>query len=271
VSRRLVDDTLGLADAREIGGGMGSLADVRCAAATTRDDARAFGGELPYDLEPDPGSGAGDEAAFAFEPEIHAPRLSRVPTTIVLVRHGETDWNRERRYQGHADTPLNEAGRRQAVELADALRDEGLTAVYTSPLRRAAETGDIVAQRLGLAAEELEALREIDVGDWQGLTVDEVKARFPEQVDVAWRSGWPNGETHDELSARVIPALIGLDRIHMGGHVLGVTHAGPIRVAIAAAAGLSHEESRAQIGPLANCALFRFAIRDGRLEAEEPS
>ena len=194
-----------------------------------------------------------------------------MPTTIVLVRHGETDWNRERRYQGHADTPLNEAGRRQAVELADGLRDEGLTAVYTSPLRRAAETADIVAGRLGLEAEELEALREIDVGDSQGLTVDEVKARFPERLDDVWRSGWQNGETHDQLSARVVPALLGLDRTHTGGRVLGVTHAGPIRVALAAAAGLTHEESRSQIGPLANCAVFRFAIRDGRLEAEEPS
>jgi len=189
-----------------------------------------------------------------------------MPTTIVLARHGETDWNRERRYQGHADTPLNEAGRQQAVVLADALRDEGLTAVYTSPLRRAAETANIVARRLGLEAEELEALREIDVGDWQGLTVDEVKTRFPERLDVAWRSGWPNGETHEQLGARVLPALLDLERRHAGGRILGVTHAGPIRAALAAAARLSPEESRTQIGPLENCAVFRFAIRDGRLE-----
>ena len=133
-----------------------------------------------------------------------------MPTTLVLVRHGETDWNRERRFQGHADMPLNDTGRRQARELADALRDEGLTAVYTSPLRRASETAGIVADRLGLEAEELEALREIDVGDWQGLTVDEVKTRFPERADVAWRSGWPNGETHEQLRARVLPALLDL-------------------------------------------------------------
>lgn len=188
-----------------------------------------------------------------------------MPTTIVLVRHGETDWNRERRFQGHADMPLNDTGRRQARELADALRDEGLSAVYTSPLRRASETAEIVADRLGLEAEELEALREIDVGDWQGLTVDEVKTRFPERADVAWRWGWPNGETHEELRARVLPALLGLDRQHPGGRILGVTHAGPIRVALAASAGLSHEESRSTIGPLENCAVFRFAIRNGGL------
>jgi broad specificity phosphatase PhoE len=194
-----------------------------------------------------------------------------MPTTIVLVRHGETDWNRERRYQGHADTPLNDDGRRQALALADALRGEGLGIVYTSPLRRASETARIVAGELGLEAHALEALREIDVGDWQGLTVDEVQARYPEQLHDAWHSGWPNGETHAELDARVLPALLDLGHRHAGDHVLGVTHAGPIRSALAAAAGLSREESRARIGPLGNCAVFRFAVRGGRLESAEIS
>jgi broad specificity phosphatase PhoE len=189
-----------------------------------------------------------------------------VRATIVLVRHGETDWNRERRFQGHADPPLNDAGRHQALELAEALRGEGLSTVYTSPLQRASETARIVACELGLHAHELEALREIDVGDWQGMTVDEVRTRFPEQAEVAWRSGWPNGETHDELAARVLPALLELGARHAGERVLGVTHAGPIRTALAAAAGLSQEESRTEIGLLPNCARFHFAIRDGRIE-----
>jgi broad specificity phosphatase PhoE len=189
-----------------------------------------------------------------------------VPTTLLLVRHGETDWNRERRYQGHADTSLNEEGRRQAVELAELLRGERLDAVYTSPLRRASETASIIADLLGLKARVLEELREIDVGDWQGMTVDEVQTRYPDQLDVAWRSGWPNGESHAELDARVLPALLDLGRRHAGDRVLGVTHAGPIRTALAAAAGLSREESRARIGPLENCAVFRFTICNERLE-----
>jgi broad specificity phosphatase PhoE len=193
-------------------------------------------------------------------------RLPRVPTTIVLVRHGETDWNREHRFQGHADTPLNEAGRRQAHELAGVVRAEGVSVVYTSPLRRASETASIVADDLGLELRELEALREIDVGDWQGLTVDEVRSRFPEYADVGWHAGWPNGETHEELGRRVVPALLELGRLHSAERVLGVTHAGPIRAALMAATGLSQAESRAQIGPLHNCAVFRFAIRDGNLE-----
>jgi broad specificity phosphatase PhoE len=190
-----------------------------------------------------------------------------VTTTIVLVRHGETDWNRERRYQGHADTPLNEAGRAQARDLAEILRPEGVSALYTSPLRRASETARIIADQLGLEALELEPLREIDVGDWQGLTVDEVRRRFPERVDVAWHSGWSNGETDGELRARVVPAVLELGHRHPDGRVLGVTHAGPIRAVLAAASGLSHAESRARIGPLANCAVFRFAVRDGGIEA----
>jgi broad specificity phosphatase PhoE len=186
--------------------------------------------------------------------------------TIVLVRHGETDWNRERRFQGHADQPLNEAGRRQAGDLAEALRGERLAVVYTSPLRRASETAAIVADRLGLDAQELDALREIDVGSWQGLTIDEVKIRFPEASPLDWRSGWRDGETDEELSARVLPALLDVGASHPDEAVVVVTHAGPIRAALAFAMRLSFEESRARIGPLANCAVHRFAVRDGNLE-----
>ena len=189
-----------------------------------------------------------------------------MPTTIVLVRHGETDWNRERRFQGHADTTLNDVGRGQALELAAALRDEGLEAVYTSPLRRASETARIVADVLGLVARELTALREIDVGDWQGLTVDEIRARYPERSDVAWRSGWRNGETHEQLSDRVVPALLELGRRHPDERVLGVTHAGPIRAALMAATGRSLEDSRTEFGRLENCIALHFAVRDGKLE-----
>ena len=192
-----------------------------------------------------------------------------MPTTIVLVRHGETDWNRERRFQGHADTPLNEAGRRQAGELADSLRTERLSAVYTSPLRRASETAEIVAERLGLDVRPLEALREIDVGDWEGLTIDQVKARYPENISFDWHSGWPGGETYDELGARVLPALFALAREHPDERILGVTHAGPIRAALAAAMGLSQEDARPIIGALENCVAFRFAAGDGAIERLE--
>jgi len=189
-----------------------------------------------------------------------------VATTLVLVRHGETDWNRERRFQGHADMPLNEEGRSQARGLADLLLAEPVTALYTSPLRRASETAEILAITLGVEARALEALREIDVGTWEGLTIDEVRERYPERSDEDWRSGWEDGETYEELSRRVVAVLAGLGARHDGGHVVAVTHAGPIRAAIAASLELSYDDARPLIGPLANCALFRFAARDGKLE-----
>jgi broad specificity phosphatase PhoE len=189
-----------------------------------------------------------------------------VSTTIVLVRHGETDWNLERRFQGHADTPLNEAGRIQAAELADALGSERISAVYSSPLRRAHETAAIVAARLGLDVRALEALREIHVGDWEGLTIDEAKDRYPGSTTVDWHSGWPGGETYDQLAARVLPALAALAREHVDERILVVTHAGPVRAALAAAMELSYDDARPIIGSLENCVAFRLAVRDGKLE-----
>ncbi len=193
--------------------------------------------------------------------------VSLVATTIVLVRHGETDWNREHRFQGHADIPLNEAGRVQARELAERFVDEPVSAIYTSPLRRADETARIIAARLELEARPFEALREIDVGGWEGLTIDEVRSRHPERSDVSWQSGWTDGETYDELAARVVPALVELGSAHDDGLVLAVTHAGPIRAALAASLDISQSEARRRIGPLANGALFHIAVRGGELHA----
>ena len=190
-------------------------------------------------------------------------------TTLVLVRHGETDWNRERRFQGRADQPLNEAGRDQARALAKLLHDEPVSALYTSPLRRASETAEILAETFGLQAKPLDALLEIDVGAWEGLTIDEVRAMHPKQADEDWRSGWDDGETYEELSKRVVPALMELGLKHEGNQVLAVTHAGPLRAAIAASMRLSYDDARPLIGPLENCAVFRFAIRDGAIEGTE--
>jgi broad specificity phosphatase PhoE len=195
--------------------------------------------------------------------------VSRVATTLVLVRHGETDWNRERRFQGRADLPLNEAGRGQARELAERLHGEPVSALYTSPLRRASETAEILAERFGLQVQPLDALLEIDVGAWEGLTIDEVRATYPERADADWRSGWEDGETYEELSKRVVPALVALGAKHEGEQVLAVTHAGPLRAAIAASLRLSYDDARPLIGRLENCAVFRFAIRDGTIEPTE--
>jgi len=101
-------------------------------------------------------------------------------TTIYLARHGESDWNVERRWQGHADRPLTDRGRGQAQDLAARLARVHLDAVYSSDLRRAWETAEAVASAKGLDVIRLPELREVDVGSWSGLTRDECEARFPE-------------------------------------------------------------------------------------------
>jgi broad specificity phosphatase PhoE len=193
-----------------------------------------------------------------------------VTTTVALVRHGETDWNRERRFQGHADVPLNGAGLAQARVLAQSLDGERFAAVYTSPLRRAAQTAEILAARLGVEARAHEALMEVDVGSWSGLTVTEIEERFPDGFArwADWRTtGWEDGETYEQLSERVLRGVLNVAVSHHGEHVLVVTHGGPMRAVLASAHGLGIHEVHAVVGPLANCAIARIAVRDGRIEA----
>jgi broad specificity phosphatase PhoE len=194
--------------------------------------------------------------------------VSSVATTIVLVRHGETDWNRDNRFQGHADPPLNDVGRQQARALAGELSSRPFVAAYTSPLRRAAETAAILGDALQLELHSDASLMEVDVGSWSGLTRADVEARFPLGYArwLEYGHGWDDGETYDELGARVVSGLVRIGREHDGGDVLAVTHGGPIRSALAAAEGVPFEEARRSIHVIGNCAVVRLAVRDGKLE-----
>jgi broad specificity phosphatase PhoE len=188
-------------------------------------------------------------------------------TTILLARHGETDWNREGRFQGHADPPLNRIGRAQAVDLSVALMAEELAAVYSSPLRRALETAEVVAASHGLEPVPVDGLREVDVGSWSGLTRAEVEERFPEQFArwLEYGQGWEDGETYEEMGRRAVAALLGLAAAHEGERVLAVTHGGPIRAAFAFADGTTHPEAR-RLGPrIGNTFVAELAVADGAL------
>ena len=183
-------------------------------------------------------------------------------TTILLARHGETDWNREGRFQGHADPPLNATGHAQAAELAVELKDVELAAVYSSPLRRALETAQRVAAEHGLEPVAVDALREVDVGSWQGLTRPEIETRYPEQFArwLDYDQGWEDGESYEEMGRRAVAALLELAAAHAGERVLAVTHGGPIRAAIAFADGTSHADAR-RLGPrIGNVFLAEFAV-----------
>jgi broad specificity phosphatase PhoE len=187
-------------------------------------------------------------------------------TTLLLARHGETDWNRARRWQGHADRPLTDRGRAQAAALAERLADIELDAVYSSDLRRARETAEAVACAQGLAVAELPELREVAVGSWEGLTRDEAEVRFPDGFR-RWRAGgtgWDDGETYAEMSTRVLAAVERIANEHEAGQILIVSHGGPIRAIHGAALGMNVEDYR-RIRPVEpNARLSAVRIEDGR-------
>jgi broad specificity phosphatase PhoE len=167
-------------------------------------------------------------------------------TIILLARHGQSDWNATRRWQGHADRPLTAKGRAQAEALAKRLEHIELDAVYSSNLRRAAETARAVADAQGLDLVELPDLREVDVGSWSGLTKEEAEQRFPEGF-ARWRDGfpgWDDGEEYDEMAQRVIGAVVEIALANEHGRTLVVSHGGPIRAIHAAALGLDVHEYR---------------------------
>jgi broad specificity phosphatase PhoE len=188
-------------------------------------------------------------------------------TTILLVRHGETDWNRENRFQGRADPPLNQTGRAQAVDLSVTLAAEELAAVYSSPLRRALETAEIVAAAHDQEPATIDALREVDVGSWEGLTRTEVEDRYPEQF-ARWlehEQGYEDGETYEQLSGRVIPALFALAETHPTERILAVTHGGPIRATLAHLDEVSHGEARRRGPTIVNGFVVELAAENGNL------
>jgi broad specificity phosphatase PhoE len=172
-------------------------------------------------------------------------------TTILLARHGETDWNRDGVWQGWADPPLNETGRAQARELAEQLREVRIDAVYASDLRRASETAEIVAAPHGVPVITDAALREIDIGSWSGLTRAEIEQRFP-------NGERPDGETRDQHAARVLAAVERIARENAGRRVLLVTHGGTMRA-------LHGHVSDEPFHPVANCGVLELHFRDDRL------
>ena len=188
-------------------------------------------------------------------------------TTILIARHGQSDWNQEKRWQGHADRPLNERGRGQAQALADRLAHIELDAVYSSDLQRARDTAAVVAESQGLELRQLPDLREVDVGSWSGLTRAEAEERFPEGF-ARWRDGypgWKDGETYEAMTDRVLRAVDEIAAEHEGGRVLVVSHGGPIRAMHAAALGLDVHAYRRLRPVEPNARLSAVCFVDGKL------
>jgi broad specificity phosphatase PhoE len=163
---------------------------------------------------------------------------------LLLARHGETEWNREGRWQGHADVMLNDRGREQARELANQIADEPIDVIYSSDSKRAHETALIVAEQRRMPVITDPGLREIDVGRWSGLTPDEIARCFPDMAT-------HDGETDAQHLARVVDAFRRIAIAERGRRVFVVSHGKTLRVIRRHAVGKP-------VSLLANCETARL-------------
>jgi probable phosphoglycerate mutase len=169
-------------------------------------------------------------------------------TTLLLARHGETDWNRELRIQGSSDIELNDLGRAQARALAQELEHVDLDAIYSSDLARASATAAAVAATHGLDVRLDERLRERSFGSWEGLTREDL-AGLPE-------GSHHDGESDDAVRERVLEAVQAIADEHPGEQVLVVSHGGALNT-------LWHHAVGERVERWANCAVYKLAVRDG--------
>lgn len=167
--------------------------------------------------------------------------LSMSPTRLCIVRHGETDWNAQRRLQGQIDIPLNAAGRAQAAATAAGLAGQSFAAIYSSDLARTWQTASPIAASLGLAVHAEPGLRERHFGQMQGLTGDEARVRCPD-VHAAYAArdalhDLGGGESLTRFAARVAATLDELADRHAGQTLLLVAHGGVLDIAYRLATG----------------------------------
>jgi broad specificity phosphatase PhoE len=160
-------------------------------------------------------------------------------TRLLLIRHGQTDWNNARRWQGHIDIPLNQTGLDQAKLVAERLSTWKLTAVYSSDLQRASQTAQIVAGKHKLKPVLMAELRERNGGIFQGLTAAEIRSQFPEALRVFQSQGNapPEGESNFEVAERLKKVVDRMVEDHRGETVDIVSHGGALAVLLAYALG----------------------------------
>lgn len=163
---------------------------------------------------------------------------------LIIVRHGESEWNRIGRYQGQLDAPLSELGLQQAEALAERLQHEPIDAIFTSPLQRAARTAETVARyHPHVTVQPEPALLEIHHGDWQGLMIDDVVARFSVGLQ-EWRthptrSQMPNGESFSNVLKRVLDFQEHLLLAYPQKNVVVSTHDVVVKILVAEALGMN--------------------------------
>ncbi|MCU1416048.1 MAG: histidine phosphatase family protein [Schumannella sp.] len=179
-------------------------------------------------------------------------------TELYLVRHGETDWNQQRRIQGLTDIPLNDTGREQARATGRLLARRRWDAVFSSPLRRALETAEIIAEELGLPAPAtVDALVERNYGDAEGMNFLDIERKYPDRGSV------PGQESREEVVARVLPALHELAAAHPDQRLVVVSHGGAIRAVLTAV------DPHYTHGMIANGSVHSFEFGDDVLKLIE--
>ncbi len=192
-------------------------------------------------------------------------------TRLLLIRHAQSEWNASGRWQGHADPPLDATGRDQARRLAHYLqrRHEAPAALYASPLRRALGTAEIVGAAFGLQPVVDEQLKEYDVGVFQGLTLDEVQARYPSVWrDVQANVNWvpiPQAEDRGAFCDRAVAAFDAVLARHGGQTVMVVTHGGVLGAYLTCLLGLGRERHAPFAFGNASLTILEQAARGPRL------
>jgi probable phosphoglycerate mutase len=192
-------------------------------------------------------------------------------TEVLLIRHGETDWNAARRLQGHLDIALNAAGQRQAAALGEALRDEPLDAIIASDLQRAAQTAQAVARPQGLRLRLDAGLRERCYGAFEGLHYSDIVHRYPEAY-AAWQAGeadavFPPGERVAEslrqFQQRAVTSILQYAQEYRGQKIALVAHGGVLECAYRAARSLPLDTRRDY--PIPNASINRLMVVNGVL------
>lgn len=181
---------------------------------------------------------------------------------LLLVRHGESEWNAAGRLQGQADPPLSKRGRSQAARVAARLSDEAIDVIVSSDLQRAVDTAAPLATILGLTVEGRADLREVDLGSWTGISREQVERDEPE----LWRrwydegvEGWEEGETYRQAIVRIGGAISEIARTHSGKRVVAVSHGGSIRLAACHLLGLPADQF-VRIMSIGNASITEFQV-----------
>lgn len=207
-----------------------------------------------------------DPRTVAEVPELPVPSRPH-PSRLVLVRHGESEWNREHRIQGQLDPPLSDRGRAQALRLARRIAARRPAAIYASDLVRAMQTAEPVAAATGVDIRPSTDLREIYLGEWEGLHATELAERYPDAW-AAWtvEPNWdlvPGGEGAGAFEKRVGNALDAILDAHPHGDAVVVTHGGVIQLALHRIIG----KSSRGLFPfrISNASITLIERREGRL------